>query len=126
VMMKLLPFVGILLALGALVPMGFAIGTHDDISKAEGELAFFGRQGPDSHTSLAIREKRIAELSQQAEELKSQRNLELGAGAGLLVVGLGMAFIAALTAPQKKKLDLLPSAQDEPTTGGEASAPQLS
>jgi hypothetical protein len=125
-MMKLLPFVGTLLALGALVPLWFAFGAQSDLTKAEGELAFLGKQGPDSHTTPATREKRVAELLTQSEEKKSQRNLNLGAGSGLLVVGLGMAFIAALKSPRRKKPDLLPSAQGEPTTGGEGSPPQLS
>jgi hypothetical protein len=105
-MMRLLSIGGIILAFAALVPLWFAIETHEDLQRDEAETDFLivqGRPGSSSRTSAVIREQKMAILTKDADQKRTQRNVNLGVAVCALVVGIGLAFVAALKAPKKSK-----------------------
>src|SRR5438132_663751 len=98
--MKLLPYVGLFLALASLVPAYMGYDAHLFMESAERDVegADVGLQN--HRLSPEAADKLKAEANETIEKKRAERNLLIGGGIAGLIIGVG---VAGLTGPRKRK-----------------------
>ena len=109
--MKLLPYVGLFLALGSLVPVYLGYDAHLFMERAERDVegADVGLQNHRLSPEAAAKLK--AEATETIEKKSSERNFLIGGGIAGLILGVG---VAGLTGSRKRK---------QPTPAADVSVP---